>query len=190
MQEIVQMMIQNIYNEGDLEPGIKPVTLAFPPSARRARDLTGLAAFVLLCLGISALGGWATASSVGNWYAALAKPAFNPPNSVFAPVWTALYLMIAVAGWRVWRRRGFAGAPGAMGVYGLQLTLNLAWSFVFFGMQAIGAGLAVIVLLLAAILANARVFFAIERPAGWLLVPYAAWVAFATVLNAALWRLN
>jgi len=158
--------------------------------SHRARDLAGLAAFVLLCLGISALGGWATASSVGTWYAALVKPAFNPPNWVFAPVWTVLYLMIAAAGWRVWRRRGFSGAPGALGVYGLQLALNLAWSFVFFGAQAIGAGLVVIALLLAAVLANARLFFAIERPAGWLLVPYAAWVTFAIVLNAALWRLN
>ena len=160
------------------------------PLPSRARDLAGLAAFVLVCLGISALGGWATASSVGSWYPTLAKPAFNPPNWVFAPVWTVLYVMIALSGWRVWRERGFARARGALGVYALQLALNLAWSFVFFGAQAIGAGLVVIVLLLAAIVANARLFFAIERVAGWLLVPYAAWVAFATVLNAALWRLN
>ena len=160
------------------------------PLPSRARDLAGLAAFVLVCLGISALGGWATASSVGSWYPTLAKPAFNPPNWVFAPVWTVLYVMIALSGWRVWRERGFARARGALGVYALQLALNLAWSFVFFGAQAIGAGLVVIVLLLAAIAANARLFFAIERVAGWLLVPYAAWVAFATVLNAALWRLN
>ena len=166
------------------------MTPAAAPPSSRLRDLSGLAAFVLLCLGISALGGWATASSVGTWYATLAKPAFNPPNWVFAPVWTVLYAMIAVAGWRVWRLRGLGGAPGAMSVYALQLALNLAWSFVFFGAQAIGAGLVVIVLLLAAILVNARLFWNVERAAGWLLVPYAAWVAFATVLNAALWRLN
>ena len=156
----------------------------------RARDLAGLAAFVLLCLAISALGGWVTATSVGSWYPTLAKPAFNPPNWVFAPVWTVLYLMIAAAGWRVWRRRGLAAAPVAMGTYALQLALNLAWSFVFFGAQAIGAALVVIAALLAAIVANAILFWKIERAAGWLLAPYAAWVAFATALNAALWWLN
>lgn len=164
-----------------------PVSLGHPS---RARDLAGLAAFVALCLGISALGGWATASSVGSWYPTLAKPAFNPPSWVFAPVWTVLYLMIAAAGWRVWRQRGLAGARAAMAAYALQLALNLAWSFVFFGAQTIGAALAVIAALLAAIVANAILFWKIERAAGWLLAPYAAWVAFATLLNAALWRLN
>ena len=154
------------------------------------RELLGLAAFIALCLGISALGGWVTAGSVGTWYAAFAKPAFNPPAWVFAPVWTALYLMIAVAGWRVWRRRGFAGARAAMSVYALQLALNLGWSILFFGGRMIGAALAEIALLLAAIVVNAALFWRIERAAALLLLPYAAWVAFAMVLNAALWRLN
>jgi benzodiazapine receptor len=162
--------------------------LAAPAS--RARDLAGLAAFVLLCLAVSAIGGWVTATSVGGWYQTLAKPAFNPPDAVFAPVWTALYLMIAASGWRAWRRRGLAGAPWAMAAYALQLALNLGWSFVFFGAQAIGAALVVIVLLLAAIGVNLRLFWRIERAAALLLAPYAAWVAFAAVLNAALWRLN
>lgn len=156
----------------------------------RQRDLAGLAAFVVLCLGISAVGAAVTATSVGTWYAALAKPAFNPPNGVFGPVWTVLYLMIAAAGWRVWRRRGLLGAKGAMAAYALQLALNLAWSCVFFGAQAIGAALVVIGVLLAAIALNAALFWRVDRAAGWLLVPYFAWVAFATVLNAALWRLN
>jgi tryptophan-rich sensory protein len=156
----------------------------------RGRDLAGLAAFVVLCIAVSAAGGWVTATSVGGWYQGLAKPAFNPPDWVFAPVWTALYLMIAVAGWRVWRVRGLAGARGALAAYALQLALNLSWSFVFFGAQAIGAALAVIVLLLAAIAANIALFWRIDRPAALLLAPYAAWVAFATVLTAALWRLN
>jgi len=159
-------------------------------SPGRRRDLAGLAAFILLCLAVSGVGGWATASSVGGWYQTLAKPAFNPPDWVFAPVWTVLYLMIAVAGWRVWRRSGLGGAPWAMAAYAAQLALNLAWSFVFFGAQAIGAALVVIVLLLAAIGVNLRLFWRIERAAALLLAPYAAWVAFAAVLNAALWRLN
>jgi len=156
----------------------------------RTRELLGLAAFIALCLGVSALGGWVTAGSVGNWYPTLNKPAFNPPDWVFAPVWTLLYLMIAIAGWRVWRRRGLAGARGAMSAYALQLALNLGWSFVFFGGRMIGVALAEIVLLLAAILLNAVLFWRIERAAALLLVPYAAWVGFAVALNAALWRLN
>ncbi len=156
----------------------------------RRRELVGLAVFVILCLGISALGGWVTASSVGTWYPALDKPSFNPPVWVFAPVWTALYVMIAVAGWRVWRRRGLAGARVAMSAYALQLALNLGWSFLFFGGHMIGAALAEIVLLQAAIVLNTMLFWRIERAAALLLFPYAAWVVFATVLNAALWRLN
>jgi len=153
-----------------------------------ARDYVGLAAFVGINVLVSVLGGWATASSVGTWYQGLAKPAFNPPDWVFAPVWGALYLMIAVAGWRAWRRGGVARP--ALLVYAVQLALNLSWSFVFFGVRLIGPALLVIAALLVAILVNAALFWRLDRPAGALLLPYAAWVAFAAVLNMALWRLN
>jgi tryptophan-rich sensory protein len=182
----------------------------------RRRDYAGLAAFIAINVAISALGGWATAASVGTWYPALAKPAFNPPDWIFAPVWSALYLMIAIAGWRVWRRGtaqgsgaaqasgaapdGRSTAPDARGAarevrlaltaYAVQLALNLSWSFVFFGARLIGPALVVIAALLAAIAVNALLFWRIDRWAGGLLAPYAAWVAFATLLNAALWRLN
>lgn len=154
----------------------------------RAQNYVALAAFVGINVAVSALGGWATASSVTTWYPTLAKPAFNPPDWVFAPVWSALYLMIAVAGWRAWRR-GAAARPALL-VYAVQLALNLSWSFVFFGARLIGPALFVIAALLAAILVNAALFWRLDRPAGALLVPYAAWVVFAAVLNAALWRLN
>jgi tryptophan-rich sensory protein len=133
-----------------------------------------------------------TASSVGTWYAGLAKPSFNPPNWVFGPVWTALYLMMAVAGWRVWRRRGADArlAMRALGAWALQLALNLCWSLVFFGARLIGAALVEIAVLFAAIVVTALLFWRIDRVAGALLIPYAAWVAFAALLNAALWRLN
>lgn len=160
------------------------------PPRSRGRDLGGLGAFLGLCLAVSAAGGWATAQSVGSWYQALHKPPFNPPDWVFAPVWTALYLMIAVAGWRVWRGCGLGGAAPAMTAYGAQLALNLGWSFLFFGGRMIGGALVEIVLLLAAILVNVAMFWRIDRAAGLLLVPYAVWVAFAGVLNFALWRLN
>ena len=156
----------------------------------RGGEVRGLLAFVALCLGISAIGGWITAGSVATWYRTLQKPFFNPPDWLFAPVWTVLYLMIAVAGWRVWRAHGFAGARSAMAAYATQLALNLAWSFLFFGGRMIDVALAEIVLLFAAIIVNAVLFWRIDRVAGWILAPYAAWVAFAGVLNLALWRLN
>ena len=159
-------------------------------SRARRRDLLGLGGFVAVCLAISAIGGWVTAQTVGTWYRTLQKPDFNPPDWVFAPVWTLLYVLIAVAGWRVWRRRGFGGAPGAAAAYATQLALNLAWSFIFFAGRMIGAALADIVLLLAAIAITITLFRRIDRVAAWLLAPYGAWVAFAAVLNYALWRLN
>jgi tryptophan-rich sensory protein len=125
-------------------------------------DAIVLAAFVAACLAISAIGGWITAQSVATWYPTLRKPIFNPPNWVFAPVWSLLYIAIAVAGWRVWRKVGIAGAPAAMASYALQLALNLAWSFLFFGGRMIGAALADIVVLLVAIIVNAPLF----RPIG------------------------
>ncbi len=155
-----------------------------------ARELAALVAFLALCLGLGALGGIATAQSVGTWYATLAKPSFNPPDGVFAPVWTTLYALIAVSGWRVWRRRGAPGTRAAFVAYAAQLALNLAWSWLFFGQRMIGAALADIVLLLVAIVINALLFSRIDRVAAWLLAPYGAWVAFAAVLNLAIWRLN
>ena len=154
------------------------------------RTYTALALFIALNAAISALGGWATAGSVGTWYVTLEKPPFNPPNWIFAPVWSALYLMIAIAGWRAWRRSTGPQRQLALTAYAVQLALNLSWSFVFFGARLIGPALAVIVTLLVAILANTFVFWRIDRAAGALLMQYAAWVSFATLLNAALWRLN
>jgi tryptophan-rich sensory protein len=160
-------------------------------AARTCRnDVLGLVAFLVVCLAIAAIGGAITAQSAGTWYQTLRKPVFNPPDWVFAPVWTSLYIAIAIAGWRVWRVAGVTGAAAAMVCYALQLTLNLAWSFLFFGARMIGTALADIVLLLVAIVVNAALFRPIDRIAAWLLAPYAAWVAFATLLNFALWRLN
>ncbi len=154
------------------------------------REWLGLVIFIALCLSVSALGGAVTAANVGTWYQSLDKPWFTPPNWLFAPVWTLLYFAIAVAGWRVWRACGFASARAAMAAYAIQLTLNCAWSFIFFGGHMIGLALADIVLLLTATCVNTALFWRIDRAAGWLLTPYAAWVAFATILNFALWSLN
>lgn len=159
-------------------------------SPASSRNLPALAAFLALCLGVSAIGGAITATSVNSWYPTLAKPFFTPPGWVFPPVWTILYVLMAIAAWRIWRRRPAASVAPALRVFALQLGLNLAWSFLFFGLQRVGAALAEMIVLLAAILWTARLFAGIDRPAALLLVPYALWVGFATVLTAAIWMAN
>jgi len=154
------------------------------------RDLISLLAFLALCFAVAAAGGAVTATSVHGWYQGLAKPAFNPPDWLFAPVWGVLYALIALAGWRLWRRRELPNARAALQLYAVQLALNLCWSMLFFGARLPGAALAEILTLLAAIGATMRLAARVERAAAWLLAPYAAWVAYAAVLNAAIWRLN
>lgn len=158
--------------------------------SRRA-DLLALIGFLALCLLVGAVGGLVTSSSLGSWYPELRKPSFNPPNGVFGPVWTTLYVLMAIAAWRVFRRRD-AGRLRRTGLalWGVQLALNLGWSCLFFGLRSPAAALVEIPILFAAIAATAVVFWRVDRPAGLLLVPYLAWVAFATVLTFEIWRLN
>ncbi len=149
-----------------------------------------LAGFLAICFAVSAIGGMVTQTSVGTWYQTLARPGFTPPDWVFAPVWTALYGMMAVAGWRVWRCVGFHGGRAALAWFGLQLALNLLWSILFFGLIWIGDAFVEILVLWVAILVTTVSFFRIDRWAGWLMVPYLAWVAYAAALNGAIWQLN
>ena len=155
-----------------------------------AVEIVVLVLFVALCLGIGALGAAITATSVKTWYAALAKPSFNPPNAVFGPVWTVLYVMMAIAAWRVWRKADRETLRGPLALFALQLALNLGWSVAFFGLERIGPAVAVILVLELAVVATALAFRPIDRIAAWLLVPYVAWVGFAAILNIAIWRLN
>lgn len=155
-----------------------------------APAVLGLVAAIGLCLAVGALGSVWTAESVRGWYAALAKPPINPPNWVFAPVWTALYAMMGFAAWRVWRRAGLGGAAGSLGLFCIQLALNLAWSYLFFGRHWIGIALFEIVVLWLAIAGTALAFARTDRFAAWLMAPYLAWVAYAAVLNAWIWALN
>ena len=157
---------------------------------RKSRDLLGFFAFIILCLAVSGIGGAVTATSVDTWYQTLEKPLFNPPDWVFAPVWTALFTMMGVAAWRVWRLRPIEETRKALAVFVVQLCLNLAWSFLFFGLQRIDLALVEIVILLVAIIVNAIMFRRIDRLAGLMFVPYTAWVTYATILNASLWLLN
>jgi translocator protein len=146
-----------------------------------------LAALVALCLCVGALGGFATASSVADWYPTLNKPSWTPPSWLFAPVWTVLYVMMGVAAWLVWRA---GNARPALFLFGVQLLLNLAWSFLFFGLRSPLAGLVCIVLLWAAIATTILAFWTKQRLAAVLMVPYLAWVSFASALNAAIFALN
>jgi len=157
---------------------------------RLSRDIVGLVLWLALSLGVSGLGGAITATSVGTWYRTLAKPSFNPPDRVFAPVWISLFVAMAFAAWLVWRRTGFAGGRGPLGLFGLQLALNLLWSALFFGLRAPGWALVEIPFLWAAIAATALAFRPVSPAAMWLLVPYLLWVSFAVLLNGAVWWLN
>jgi len=148
-----------------------------------------LPAFLLLVVGGGLLIGALTAP--GAWFAALHKPTFNPPNWLFAPVWTVLYVLIAVAGWRVGsRRRGRRAASLVPGLWWLQLGLNFLWSPVFFAAHRIDVALGVIALLLLSIIGFIVAAWHQDKVAALLFAPYALWVAFALALNAAFYRLN
>jgi benzodiazapine receptor len=146
-----------------------------------------LLGFIAICLAAGALGAAITAPAIPTWYAGLAKPSFNPPDWLFGPVWTALYLMMAVAAWLVWRR---GAARAALLLFALQLVLNSAWSLLFFGIHRVDLALIDIVVLLAAIVATTLAFRRASTIAALLFVPYIAWVSFAMALNIAIWRLN
>ena len=144
--------------------------------------------FLLATLGVGALASLFTTPQIPTWYAGLNHPAIAPPNWVFAPVWTALYIAMAAAAWRVWKKTGLRSVE--MAAFAAQLALNFAWSAIFFGLHRIGAALAEIAVLDLAILATAILFFRRDRLAGLLLLPYLAWTLFATLLTHALLRLN
>ena len=149
--------------------------------------IIGLIGWLLLCFAAASLG---AAFMPGEWYVALKKPTWNPPGWIFGPVWTALYAMMAVAAWLVWQRGGFAAQRRPLGLFLAQLALNALWTPLFFGLHQPGVAFAEIILLWLAILATLLAFQPVSRLAAWLLMPYLAWVSFATVLNGTLWRLN
>jgi tryptophan-rich sensory protein len=149
-----------------------------------------LLCFVVVCFAAAAIGSVWTSSSLETWYPALVKPGFNPPNWIFGPVWTVLYVMMAVAAWLVWQRGAPPPGPMVWIPFFTQLTLNTAWSGIFFGLRQPGWAAAEIALLWLAIAATILAFRVRSRTAAWLLVPYLAWVSFASLLNVTIWRLN
>lgn len=148
-----------------------------------------LAGFIVLCLAAGWLGSIATIPNIPTWYAGLNKPWFSPPNWVFAPVWTTLYVLMGISAWLIWRapeRRD--NAPFVP--FAIQLALNVSWSFAFFGAHSPLAGLVVIVVLWVVLVWNIATFWPISRAAAWLLIPYLAWITFATALNGGVYALN
>ncbi len=143
--------------------------------------------FVLLALLVGGAATFFTEPSIPTWYATLNKPSFNPPNWLFAPVWTTLYVLMGVAASRVWKRTGFGLE---IQLWSVQLALNFCWSAIFFSLHLIGAALAEMAALWLAILATLVLFARRDQTSGLLLLPYLLWVSFALALNAAIWRLN
>jgi tryptophan-rich sensory protein len=147
--------------------------------------------FLIICLGAEMTGGLLTRPSLlSGWYAGLRKPAFNPPAWIFGPVWTVLFLLMAVAVWMVWRQSDKKPVRVPLIVFYIQLILNVGWSGLFFGLRHPGLALAEIVVLWLLILLTVILFYRIHRTAGLILLPYLAWVCFAVVLNGAIWWMN
>jgi benzodiazapine receptor len=158
------------------------------PSARSAgSQALALVGWLALTFGAAATSVFV---STDGWYAGLIKPAWNPPGWLFGPVWTLLYATMAVAAWLVWREGGWKAQRRAPCLYLVQWALNALWTPLFFGLHRSGLAFAEILALDAAVLATLIAFWRVRRLAGALLVPYALWVAFATVLNFTIWRLN
>lgn len=151
---------------------------------------TGLIFFLLASLGAGGLGSLATAPEIDGWYRGITKPEWNPPDWVFAPVWTTLYLMMGIAAWLVWKPAGCRRVFVPLMWFVIQLALNVAWSWVFFGNHQIGWAAVEIVFLWMAILMTTVQFYRCSKPAGLLMAPYLGWVTFAAILNVAIWQLN
>ena len=146
---------------------------------------------ILLCEAVGLLAAWPTQAAVATWYPTLTRPSFTPPDWLFAPVWTVLYAMMGIAAVLVWwRRTEDATSQGALVLFGVQLVLNGAWSFAFFGARSPSLGLIVIAALWGALAWTTERFFRIRPAAGWLLVPYLLWVTYAAALNLGIWMLN
>ncbi len=154
------------------------------------RHAIGLAVSILICFGAAGLGSLLTTPSIGGWYVTLRRPAWTPPNWVFGPVWSLLYLSMGMAAWLVWRRAGISGARLPLVLFALQLALNVSWSAIFFSAHMPGFAFAEIVLLWLMILGTIVSFSPVSRAAGLLMLPYLLWVAFAAALNYSIWRLN
>jgi tryptophan-rich sensory protein len=150
----------------------------------------GFVVLLFVCFAVAGAGAGVTTPSIAGWYASLSKPTWTPPNWLFGPVWTLLYLSMAVAAWLVWLRTDRKNVVVPLGLFGIQLFLNGLWSWLFFGYHHPGAAFIDVVALWVTIAVVALVFWRFSVPAGLLFLPYLAWVSYAAALNFAIWRLN
>ena len=157
---------------------------------KTAHSIPKLIASIALCQMAGIIGSVFTASSIPTWYATLEKPFFNPPNWLFGPVWITLYTMMGISFYLIWHTVKSKKKDKLIKLFLGHLVLNALWSIVFFGAQQMGVAFIVIGLLWTMIVSLIRGFAPLNKTAAWLLVPYLAWVSFATLLNAALWYLN
>ena len=164
-----------------------PTKAATAVHSSATRSTLAFFGWLVLSFTAAAMGGFFLP---GEWYARLQKPAWNPPNWIFGPVWTALYTTMAIAAWLVWKRGGFAGQRVALSLFLVQLFFNTLWSPLFFGLHHPALAFVDIALLWLALLGTVAAFWKVRPLAGALLVPYLAWVTFASALNFILWRLN
>lgn len=145
---------------------------------------------ILLPLSLGAIAGMFTSQSVPEWYATLNRPSFNPPNWIFGPVWTALYILMGISFFLIWKQETSKERNQAILIFFLQLALNFAWSFIFFYFNRIGFALVEIVLLWISIVIMLVWFYKVKPLASYINIPYLLWVTFATVLNAGYYFLN
>lgn len=154
------------------------------------KNIIALVLFVTVPLAIGFLGGITTASNIPTWYAGLNKPFFNPPNWLFGPAWTFLYITMGIAAFLVWKSAPSSAKNTALIFFGIQLLLNAIWTPIFFGAHMLLLAFFELVLLWVFILLTILKFSAVSLPAAWLLAPYILWVSFASVLNFSVWWLN
>ena len=155
------------------------------PNAR-----TALLGWLAVCFGVAIASSVFAARAIPTWYSALAKPPLNPPNHVYGPVWTALYALMAISAWIVWKTRPSACRRRGLRLFEIQLALNFLWTWIFFGAHQLLTAFVNIVSLWAAILLTILTFRRMSHTAAWLLVPYLAWITFAGYINFAIWKLN
>ena len=145
---------------------------------------------LVITVGVGAIAGFATASNIGGWYATLSKPWFNPPNWIFGPVWTLLYILMGIALFLIWSQPPSLYRSNSLWLFFIQLLLNFLWSFLFFYFHRIGLAFVDIVALWIFIILTIFSFSKLSKKAAWLMVPYVCWVSFATILNGAIYHLN
>ncbi|HEO8481761.1 TPA: tryptophan-rich sensory protein [Stenotrophomonas maltophilia] len=156
---------------------------------KRRSQALGLLGWGVITFAAAAVGAWAS-TSAASFYATLALPAWAPPASVFGPVWSLLYAMMAIAAWLVWRERGWRNAQPALVLYLVQLAVNALWSWLFFGWKLGALAFVDILILIALVCATIVAFARLHRGAAVMLLPYLAWISFASALNFTVWRTN